>query len=131
MRGRVAFFFHRIGFQILQWEPEAVKGRPGDLEIRWRDTEPIFVEVKGPGWKGELTADEIKVGRSDRPKHVDGEGRAVGPIRELLEYCASFVKVGDHILLWKSLHVTEEIETSANAQKILNCTLVDSGSDAM
>jgi len=30
---RTGFFFHRIGFDILRWEPEAVAGRPGDLKF--------------------------------------------------------------------------------------------------
>ncbi len=46
---RAAFYFHRNGFRVVRWDPEAVAGRPGDLELQWRDTPPIFVEVKGPG----------------------------------------------------------------------------------
>ena len=59
---RTGFFFSRNGFRIVEWEPEAVMGRPGDLEIQWRDTPTIFVEVKGPGWEGELSDEEIRAG---------------------------------------------------------------------
>lgn len=45
----VSFFFDRNQFRIVSWEPEAVLGHPGDLEIQWQGTPSIFVEVKGPG----------------------------------------------------------------------------------
>ena len=51
---RVGYFFKRNGFKVLNWEPMKVPDRPGDIDIQWMETEPIFVEVKGPGWKGEL-----------------------------------------------------------------------------
>jgi hypothetical protein len=76
---RAGFFFHRNGFRILRWEPEEVAGRPGDLEIQWRDSEPIFVEVKGPDWEGELTDAERRAGRKDFPKYINAEGRAIAP----------------------------------------------------
>lgn len=81
---RTGFFFHRNGFRILQWEPEAVAGRPGDLDIQWRDTEPFFVEVKGPGWEGELTRDEIAEGRTTAPKYINAEARAIDPTERVV-----------------------------------------------
>jgi hypothetical protein len=81
---RVAFFFHRNGFDITDWEPAAVVGRPGDLEVRWRNSEPIFVEVKGPGWEGELTLEQIQAGRQHGPKYINAEARAVGPVSRVL-----------------------------------------------
>ena len=75
---RTGFFFNRNGFRIMDWAPEAVKDRPGDMEIQWRDTEPVFVEVKGPGWEGELSPEEIRAGRRFLPKYINAEGRAVG-----------------------------------------------------
>jgi hypothetical protein len=81
---RTAFFFHRNGFQITAWEPEAVSGRPGDLEVRWQGCEPIFVEVKGPGWESELTFEEIRAGRQHGPKYINAEARAVGPVSRVL-----------------------------------------------
>ena len=77
---RTGFFFHRNEFKILAWEPEEVAGRPGDLDIRWRDTEPIFVEVKGPGWEGELSPEERAAGRKHLPKYINAEARAIDPI---------------------------------------------------
>ena len=77
---RTAYFFSRNGFQVLRLEPEEVKGRPGDLEIQWLNTEPIFVEIKGPGWEAELSTDQLKAGRQHQPKHIHLEARAVDPV---------------------------------------------------
>jgi hypothetical protein len=85
---RAGFFFHRNGFRISRWEPEEVRGRPGDLEVQWRETEPIFVEVKGPNWEGELTEDERQNGRKELPKYINAEGRAVAP-QERVVYAIS------------------------------------------
>src|SRR4029450_8710125 len=52
---RTAFFLNRIGFEICDWEPIATGGNPGDLSVRIAATPPVFVEVKAPGWQGELT----------------------------------------------------------------------------
>lgn len=82
--GRAAFFFHRHGFQILRWEPEAVPNHPGDIEIRWQQGEPVFVEVKAPGWEGELTAEEISDDRTRLPKYINAEARAIDPTERVL-----------------------------------------------
>jgi len=75
---------HCNGFSITQWEPEAVAGRPGDLGVAWRESEPIFVEVKGPGWESELKPDErVGSGRAEG-KNVDLEVRAVDSIGPIL-----------------------------------------------
>ena len=76
---RAGFFFCRNGFRILGWAPEEVSGRPGDLEIQWLDTEPIFVEVKAPGWESELTQRERLGSRKDLPKNINLEPRAIAP----------------------------------------------------
>ena len=41
---------------------------------------PIFVELKGSGWEGELTPNEIAAGRQHSDKCINAEARAVGPI---------------------------------------------------
>ena len=76
---RTGFFLARNGFRILRWEPEEVRNRPGDLDIQWRDSEPIFVEVKGPGWEGELSQDALEAGRQHLPKYINAEARAIDP----------------------------------------------------
>lgn len=81
---RAGFYFHRNGFQILKWEPEAVSGIPGDIEISWRKTESLFLEVKNPGWEGELSEEERKTGRKQRPKYFSGDGRFVDPFSRVM-----------------------------------------------
>jgi hypothetical protein len=61
-----------------------VPGVPGDLEIVWRDTEPIFLEVKCPRWEGELTDEEIRTGRTQRPKYINAEGRPIDPAERVI-----------------------------------------------
>lgn len=81
---RAGFYFHRNGFRILAWEPVAVAGIPGDIEIVWRDTEALFLEVKCPSWEGELEKEEIQAGRTERPKHINAEGRAIDPVERVM-----------------------------------------------
>lgn len=81
---RAGFYFHRNGFAILRWEPEVVPGIPGDIEISWRDTEPLFLEVKCPRWEGELEEEEIQAGRTERPKYINAEGRAIDPVERVV-----------------------------------------------
>ena len=81
---RAGFYFHRNGFCILRWEPVAVAGIPGDIEIGWQGTEPIFVEVKCPSWEGELEKAEIQTGRTESPKYINAEGRWIDPIERVI-----------------------------------------------
>jgi hypothetical protein len=81
---RAGFFFHRNGFRIIRWEPEEVSGHPGDLDIQWRESEPIFIEVKCPDWQAELTDVERQNGRKDLPKYGSGEARAIAPQERVL-----------------------------------------------
>ncbi|HEY8504649.1 MAG TPA: hypothetical protein VIL46_08705, partial [Gemmataceae bacterium] len=39
------------------------------------------------------------------------------------EYCSPLAKVGGWLVLWKSLHIEEELRASANAQEVLKCRL--------
>ena len=81
---RAGFYFHRNGFRILQWEPVAIAKIPGDIEICWRDTEPIFLEVKCPSWEGELQKDEIMAGRTKHPKYINAEGHWIDPVERVI-----------------------------------------------
>jgi hypothetical protein len=104
---RAGFFLHRNGFRILGWEPVAVPNHPGDIEVQWRDTEPIFVEVKGPGWEGELSVEEIRAGRKRLPRYINAEARVIDPTQRVLytigkalpklaQHRANLVVVVDH-----------------------------------
>ena len=71
---RAAFWFRRNGFKITHWEPQ-VTNQPGDLEVRWPATTPIFVEVKQRTWQAELSQDERLGGRKDEPRYKNAEFR--------------------------------------------------------
>jgi hypothetical protein len=83
---RAAFVLANTGFQITAWEPVAVPGRPGDLEVVIEDNATrIFVETKAPTWQGEVwkdgTCDEdFKRDRVKKEKYLAFEGGAVGPV---------------------------------------------------
>lgn len=48
--------------------------------------------------------------------------RAVATLPVLLEYTAAFARENGHIVLWKSMHIEEELALGTQAQKILRCT---------
>lgn len=52
--------------------------------------------------------------------------RAVAPLNILLEYCSPFVKTGGYVVVWKSLHIDDELKASDEAQRALRCQLVTS-----
>ncbi len=81
---RVAFFFHRNGFSIVAWEPTGLSNKLGEFEIQWPGTQPIFVEVKGPRWEGELSDAERKGPRRKKPRYVNAEARWVDPIERVV-----------------------------------------------
>jgi 16S rRNA (guanine527-N7)-methyltransferase len=49
--------------------------------------------------------------------------RAVAEINVLLEYAAPFVKIGGHVLLWKSMTIEQELQDSLLARAELFCHL--------
>ncbi|TSC57406.1 MAG: 16S rRNA (guanine527-N7)-methyltransferase [Candidatus Peregrinibacteria bacterium Greene0416_19] len=51
--------------------------------------------------------------------------RAVAPISVLLEYASPFAKVGGRVVLWKSMHIEEELKDSLLARAEVSCHLVD------
>lgn len=81
---RAGFYFHLNRFRILTWEPVAVSGIPGDIEIDLHGTEALFLEVKCPSWEGELEKRERNAGRTDRPKYINAEARAVDPVERVM-----------------------------------------------
>jgi hypothetical protein len=80
----VSYFFSRCGFRLLQYHPEAVPGKPMDLEAQYGLGDSFYVEVKGPSWKGEVPEGERNK-RVKLPKHLDGEGGSANPA-ERIEY---------------------------------------------
>lgn len=49
--------------------------------------------------------------------------RAVADLSTLLEYTSPFARIGGHIVLWKSLHIDDEVRLSSSAQRVLRCTM--------
>ena len=76
---RVAFFLHRNGFKILEWEPRGAAEYQGEFTIAGPSRRSVFAEVKSPGWEGELTPEELKAGRQHEPKNRYCEGRSSAP----------------------------------------------------
>lgn len=50
----------------------------GEYLVKTPEGQTIFVEVKSPGWEGELSFAELKAGRAKEPKYGKMGGGAVG-----------------------------------------------------
>jgi hypothetical protein len=81
---RVAFFFHRNGFKIVSWEPRGASSQHGEFEVQWSSLQPIFIEVKGPRWEGELSKDELSGPRRHQPRYINGEARWIDSIGKVI-----------------------------------------------
>ena len=81
---RAAFYLSSKGFEVFSWEPPGGSRSVGEFEIRWQSEDPIFVEVKGPGWRGELSADEREV-RKLNEKYVNAEVRSLDTIGKVVD----------------------------------------------
>src|SRR5208282_3828461 len=64
---RVAFYLDRNQFRVAGWEPVGARGVRGEGEFLVTGPSGIstFVEVKSPGWEGELSQEERISGRKD------------------------------------------------------------------
>lgn len=80
---RVAFYLHRNQFRINKWDPPGGRGvrGEGEFSVGGPSGVLVFVEVKSPGWEGEVSEEERRAGRLEQPKHLYCEGRAVAPWR--------------------------------------------------
>lgn len=77
----------------------------------------------------ELIADRTEIaGQSPkyREKFHVVTARAVAPLQTLLEYTVPFATATGNIVLWKSVHIDEELMHSAGAQRALHCRLINS-----
>ena len=86
---RVAYWLHHSGFPIAQWDPPGLNGMVGEYFICTPEQKNVFVEVKSPGWEGQLSDEQRKAGRAKQPKYQNGEGGAVGNWMPLQECIAS------------------------------------------
>lgn len=79
---RVAFFFARNQFQIVEWKPTGANGKEGEFTVRSASGATgatVFVEVKSPSWEGELSDAEKTCERKQQGKYLHGEGRFIAP----------------------------------------------------
>lgn len=76
---RVAFFFSRNHFPIVEWRPVGANGREGEFTVRTPSGQNVFVEVKSPSWEGELTDAEKTGDRKQQGKHFHAEARCIAP----------------------------------------------------
>jgi len=83
--GRVSFFLNGIGYTIISWEPHGNANSLGEFEIQWKSSPPIFVEVKGPTWEGELGKNERNNGRKKAGKYIHAETRSLDTIGKVIE----------------------------------------------
>jgi hypothetical protein len=77
---RVAHFLSGFGYPILGWEVTDAAPLNVEFEIGLGAGSTAFVEVKSPGWEGELGEAERKSGRAKQEKHVNLEARAADPV---------------------------------------------------
>ena len=76
---RVAFYFRRNSFRIAQWRPVGLPPKEGEFMVQGPSGLQTFVEVKSPGWEGELSDTERKTGRTQQPKYINAEARIIAP----------------------------------------------------
>lgn len=76
---RVGLCLKSLDYRIVEWEPLGNNGTRGEFLIMHNGEEAIFVEVKSPGWEGELTPQERRSGRTKQAKYMREERRG-GPL---------------------------------------------------
>jgi hypothetical protein len=114
---RIAYWFYQTGFPIAEWEPPGLNSKVGEYAITTPGNENTFVEVKSPGWEGELSDTELQSGRAKQPKYGTNGGGAVGnwiPLQKCIEKAypkfaptqSNLLVVADDLML--SLHDTLE-----------------------
>jgi hypothetical protein len=80
---RVGRFLTANGFSIVQWDPPGNGNSVGEFSVQAASSMPIFVEIKSPGWEGELTDEERAAGRAQEEKYQHLQGGAVGPAQKI------------------------------------------------
>lgn len=80
---RVARFLTLNGFPIVEWEPRGNGNFIGEFAVEAPPSPPVFVEIKSPGWEGQLTQEQRDAGRAKQEKYQGLEGGADGPWRDI------------------------------------------------
>jgi hypothetical protein len=80
---RVARFLSSNGFPVAQWEPPGRGNYVGEFSIEASSSQPIFVEIKSPGWEGQLSQEQRDAGRAHEEKYQDLVGGPDDPWRAI------------------------------------------------
>jgi hypothetical protein len=80
---RVARFLTANGFRVVEWEPKGTGMLRGEFSVEVLASPPVFVEVKSPGWEGQLSQTERDSGRAKQEKYQDLQGGADDPWRAI------------------------------------------------
>ncbi|SRR5712692_3414666 len=80
---RVARFLTSNGFPVVQWEPPGNGNLIGEFSVQALPSPPVFVEIKSPGWEGQLSQEQRDAGRANQEKYQDLEGGADDPWRAI------------------------------------------------
>ncbi|HEV2500964.1 MAG TPA: hypothetical protein VGY31_15450 [Terriglobia bacterium] len=94
---RVARHFSDNGFRVVEWKPKGAGGNEGEFFVEGSEKQRVFVEVKSPGWEGQVTPEERRAGRLKQGKYIDGEGGAVETWQKLrFAIDKAYKKFGDN-----------------------------------
>lgn len=74
---RVALYLDNKSFPVVKWKPKGAGGTEGEYVVEGPQKQRVFVEVKSPGWEGQITPEQRKAGRLKESKYKDLEGGAV------------------------------------------------------
>lgn len=86
MELRVAYFLTQSGFPVVEWGPRGRGNTVGEFSVEGPSGKGVFVEVKNPSWRGEVTADQRKSGRPQTKYIYDpNDGGATDPTGKLLD----------------------------------------------
>ena len=72
---RVGLYFKSLNYRIVEWEPPGNNNKKGEYSITPNGEDVVFVEVKSPGWEGQLDPEEQRSVRKKQPKYMPGEIR--------------------------------------------------------
>lgn len=80
---RVAYFLTSVGFPVAEWEPPGAGKYIGEFSVDASASRAVFIEIKSPGWEGQLSQEQRDAGRARQEKYQDLEGGADDPWRAI------------------------------------------------
>jgi hypothetical protein len=76
----VAYFLESAGFPLIHWEVTDAAPYNVEFAVSVGEERSALVEVKSPGWEGELSMQERLQGRTKQEKYIDTEARVADPV---------------------------------------------------